>query len=486
MMQRGFRLLALLLVLGHWVAACGRTREGGEGSETHWLSPCSSSSDCALGECLCGVCTRSCSTVRDCPHPLEVCLAGDAAGTECAQSICSVEQTGAALPPALDPMLERSEVCEAARPLSFARAEAARFVGSVGERARVVTDGADGFLLFGDTLPGFVRLSSAGEFVRLLPPPAFEQAAMIDHVVAMPDGSLLLAGTAGESQLEHAWLGKLDASWNPEWEYELELESVERADLVALPDGGAVLAGVRWLDRDDELVGGADDILLARFSASGQLLWEKRLSFESTHSFSEQYGFRILATSAQGVQLVVPTDAGVFRVISDLDGNIDPDSLVTALPDPVSPFADSGRPALIGLEPLPDGNYAVFSTQRLTVLDAAGELVLRFDADEQDAISAVRFDEQRGELVIVGQYSEPSVSALAGPWARALRLDGEVSWQMRRPGLDFDSQGELHAGPESAPPLMDAAVDGEGNMIMTGYVGRGLEWVWVGGQSCGG
>jgi hypothetical protein len=262
---------------------------------------------------------------------------------------------------------------------------------------------------------------------------------------------------------------------------------VERADLVALPDGGAVVAGVRWLDRGNPAQGADDDILLARISATGQLVWEQRLSFDAAHSFSEQYGFRILASTAQGVQLVVPTAGGVYRVLSDLDGNVEPESLATPLPtDSVRPFAESGQPTLIGLEALPDGNYAVFSGEWMSVLNAAGEQLLRFDVDGNDAITAVRFDERRGELVVSGQSFDRTVSELPGPWIRALGLDGELSWELRRPGLSFDAQGELQASSESAPPLADAALDGEGNMIMTGHIGRGLEWVWVGGQSCGG
>ena len=40
--------LALVPPLLGLVGACGRTQSGGdEGSETHWLSECSSSADCA-------------------------------------------------------------------------------------------------------------------------------------------------------------------------------------------------------------------------------------------------------------------------------------------------------------------------------------------------------------------------------------------------------------------------------------------------------
>jgi hypothetical protein len=56
--------LALVLALG-----CGKTDrfEGGGESETHWLALCKSDADCApAAMCLCGVCSKPCSSDRDC------------------------------------------------------------------------------------------------------------------------------------------------------------------------------------------------------------------------------------------------------------------------------------------------------------------------------------------------------------------------------------------------------------------------------------
>ena len=484
MIARAGRLLALLASLGYLLGACGRTHEGGEGSETHWLSACNATSDCQMGECLCGVCTQRCTSVRDCPGALDVCLAGSAEEPECQELVCQLSSGTDELAAPVEPPLDRRDECEGVRPFDWVRPEDARFAGELADETHVVTDGDAGFLLFGQSLPGVLRLSPEGDFQRLLPPPAFDAAARIQQLVTLPDGSLLVAGTVGESQLEHAFIGKLDLNWNLVWQQQLEPQFVERANLIALADGGAVLAAVRWLDFGVEP--GDDDVLLARFDDAGQLLWEKRLSFEDTHSFAEQRGFRMLASTAQGFQLAVPTGAGVYRITGDLDGNVDVDSLLTPLPARVRTTSVEERPQMVGLEILADGGFVVATERRVTVLDAAGEPGMQFEVDQYELVTAVRFDDARAELVIAGAYTDFSVADLPGPWVRALRLDGELSWQARRPGLTFGEQGELRAGAESAPPLLDAAIDSRGNMIMTGQVGRGLEWVWVGAESCGG
>jgi hypothetical protein len=489
MTRRVCAVLLLLLGLAALAAGCGRTQSGGDqGSETHWLRACETSSDCTLGDCLCGVCTLPCSSVRECPAPLDQCLAQAPGGGECGERICqlqSAEQSPQALAPEPVPELDKLERCDGGRLVDFVQADAV-FPDPAGYLTRVVTDGDHGFLLFGENLDGFVSLSTAGDFVRQLPLPDFEQRAVLDHAVALADGSLLLGGTVGDSQLEHGWIGKLDANWNPLWEQPLELESVEQTDLVALPDGGAVLAGVRWLDRLDGTEGSEDDVFMARFSAEGELLWERRASFNGAHSFSDQDGFRLLALSAERLHLVVPADDGIFLMISDLDGNVDEASLQQSLPESLRSFSTTGMAETIGIEALDEGRVAVFSLHDVLVLDAASQPQLEYSVGDDEYIAAVRFDPARAELVIAGHYIDTDRYALPGPWIRALGLDGEVRWEAWRPALDLDGQGNLEASADSAPPLTNAAIDGKGNMIMTGQIGRGLEWVWVGAEACGG
>jgi ELWxxDGT repeat protein len=66
-----------LAVIAAWIGACDGPKSGTDG-HTSWLSHCAQSSDCDTGlECLCGVCTRACSTTADCEGigPLATCTA---------------------------------------------------------------------------------------------------------------------------------------------------------------------------------------------------------------------------------------------------------------------------------------------------------------------------------------------------------------------------------------------------------------------------
>jgi hypothetical protein len=489
MIGRALTWLVLLLPLLGLVGACGRTQSGGdEGSETHWLSECSSNADCELGECLCGVCTMGCTSVRDCPTPLDLCLAQRPSGGECADRICQVPppgQSAAAAQQGADPTFERLGSCDVGRVMDFVRTDDVRFADTEGTPSHAALDG-DGFLVFGPNVPGFLRLSSRGDYVRLLPPPGFEVEAQVDHAAPQVDGSLLLSGIAGEPRLEHGWIGKLDENWNPLWEYRMELESVEHLDLEPLPDGGAVVAGVRWLDRLEGEGPAEDDVLLARFGGAGELLWERRLSFNKTHSFSNQRGFRTLALVGQSIRVVVPSDDGIYVVTSDLDGNVDQASMSRSLPESMRSFTSTGIAESIGIVALPDGGAAVYSIHNLVLLDAAGELRLQHDVAGDEYIGAVRFDAARTELVMAGHYVDTTRYDLPGPWLRALLFDGEIDWEARRPALSFGAEGKLEGAADSGPPLTGAAIDNQGNMLMTGQVGRGLEWVWVGAEACGG
>ena len=97
----------------------------------------------------------------------------------------------------------------------------------------------------------------------------------------------------------------------------------------------------------------------------------------------------------------------------------------------------------------------------------------------------MRFDASRQQLVIVGEYDNSSDSELPAPWARALELsDGAVAWELLGSAPQLTADGTF-GGPEgSGPPLYDMAIDPHGNMLFSGSVGRGLEYVWVGSAAC--
>jgi hypothetical protein len=484
MKRRAWAALVLLVASSLLAGACGRTTEGGEGSETHWLSACSSSSDCGVGDCLCGVCTVACDSLRDCPTPLDQCLARGRDGVVCEQTVCQLPAAGV-LEPRTAPDLDKVNACDAGRDVDFVRASDADLAENAGNLARVASDGSGGFLLFGPNLPGVWSVSAQGEFVRELPALPFEHSPSLERLQPLPDGSLLLVGLVGESRLEHLWLGKLDPNWKPVWEYEMELESVEQAELAVLPDGSPVVAGVRWLDRL-EPGNGTDDAILARFSPDGELVWERRLSFEGMHSFSITKGFGILARTEQLLHLVVPSDSGVYLVNSDFDGNLDAASMERPLSESVRSFSETHAPEPMGVEALPDDRVVVFSAQHATLIGVDGAVELEYEVADDEYLSALRYDATRNELVALGEYIDPERFALPGPTITVFSVDGEPLWAERRSPVGIDGAGELESSPDSGPPLTDAAFDGAGNLLMTGEIGRGLEWVWVGAKACGG
>jgi hypothetical protein len=422
--------------------------------------------------------------LRDCPAPLDQCLAQGRNGEECEQSVCQLPVEGESEAQSL-PVLDKVNACDEGRAIDFVHADAPMLTDEAGDLTGVASNGSGGFLLFGPNLPALMSVSAQGDVVRMLPALPFEKTPSIEQIQPLDDGSLVLVGLVGESRLEHAWIGKLDANWQPVWERQLELESVEQADLALLPDGSLIVGAVRWLDR---LVpkDSADDAFLARFTAEGEPVWERRFSFTGVHSFSITHGFSILARTENLLRLVVPSDEGVFLVASDFDGELDGASLEQPLPESVSSFSESHVPELVGIEALPGDRVVVYAAQHASLVDADGQLELEYALGDDEYLAAMRYDAIRGELVGAGEYVDPAHYVLPGPMIRAFALDGETTWQERRPAVTFDSGGKLNDSMDGAPPLTDAAIDAAGNILMTGEIGRGLEWVWVGAQTCGG
>lgn len=62
--KRALLALAISLI----AAACGKVAET-NGGDTHWLGDCDTDSDCQSGECLCGICTNTCTRDKSCLAP---------------------------------------------------------------------------------------------------------------------------------------------------------------------------------------------------------------------------------------------------------------------------------------------------------------------------------------------------------------------------------------------------------------------------------
>jgi hypothetical protein len=89
-MRNSYYYLAGALLL----AGCGGRVQGGEGSESHWLSACDSSDECGAGTCTCGVCTVECTLATQCPDAVPVCVTDPAAALFAG---CSTKATPAGL-----------------------------------------------------------------------------------------------------------------------------------------------------------------------------------------------------------------------------------------------------------------------------------------------------------------------------------------------------------------------------------------------------
>jgi hypothetical protein len=370
--------------------------------------------------------------------------------------------------------LERESACDGGRVVDFYHA-----VGASGHLTRVVADGERGFLLFGPNHLGFTRLSPQGRFVDQLDAP-YSASVAPTHGLVGADGALFLAGMRSGP-----WFAKIDRDWNLVWESEIDLGTVYvRTDVQPLPDGGAIVTSSRAENGPMYDDTGDDDVVVARVDANGALVWRRDFSFERVHFFSEGRGSRMLALNGRGLHLAVAADAGVFLLSISLDGEVDEATQSTPLPESVRSFERLSHKELVGVEALPDDELAIYSSHRLTIVDANGGVRLTHKLSDGHYIDAVRFDAARGQLVMIGEYLDIHATQLPAPWISAIDLNGDGAWQMLRPSVAYEGDSAW-VGPEgSGPPLDDGAIDSHGNMLVTGQIGRGLEYVWVGEGAC--
>jgi hypothetical protein len=116
-MTRGFAKLVGFCsgLLIAW-ACGGRNQEPDPNSETHWLAPCTSDSECVgagwSGSCLCGICTIACQFNADCAHvPGGTCGVLPSCQSSAGSRICGpqVQNDGGGGAPITDAQSDRSE-----------------------------------------------------------------------------------------------------------------------------------------------------------------------------------------------------------------------------------------------------------------------------------------------------------------------------------------------------------------------------------------
>jgi hypothetical protein len=165
-MMKWARILLFAIGFTALAGGCGRATGGGDGSETHWLAACQATSDCEQGECLCGVCTVSCDSFRDCPAPLNVCLAQTPDGAACVERICgSVDGPGGGGSPCADATAPTLVVDGEGAPATPASSGWPLIDVSAGALLAVFTDddaSASGSILRVDLRNGATRVLASG------------------------------------------------------------------------------------------------------------------------------------------------------------------------------------------------------------------------------------------------------------------------------------------------------------------------------------
>jgi hypothetical protein len=463
-----FGAAGLLALLG---TACGQARAGGDaGSESHWLNECSDDADCELGQCLCGVCTVACNSVRQCPEPLDTCRTGDTEGNSCELKLCGSSQPAEnrqALASAAVPPIHRYPACDAGRQDVYTFTD-------LGHRDENATSGStatgsllgeapQGFLAFGGDSGLFYRIDPGGNLLRTLAPPNSAFEPKYHSATPLADGSLLLSGRFGSQ----VWVGKVGDDWRVWWEHAFETRTIVRTQIAALPDGGAVVTAVDGQQDDMLQPKWAEMVRWVRLSSDGRELWQHE---EAT----TPNGFEApVSVVGDAIYVAVSQSDGLHLVACDLDGACD-STLVQAGPE-VLPSA---------LVALPNDRLGVVSRDVITVLDSDLQPVWEqqfsnWGARAYDAL----YEPVRGEIVVVGAAISNDGE---GSWAGRFSLEGDLRWAFSRvpwpngpvSAVDSDVYGYS---------LSDLAADAEGHIAARSPAGSlNLDVMWVDAEACGG
>jgi len=457
--------IGLLLCLGGQVVSCGRTRAGGEtGSETHWLVGCETTADCRVGQCLCGVCTEPCRVALDCPAPLDVCSEAPPAQRDgCETAICTSSAPGE-----IEATLEgvqRVDACSAGRATSLV------LLAGRPTAMSVFGNGSLGFVV-ADFLDRLQRVSIAGRPGDAAAQPS-ELLPTISRFLPLANGSALLAGSVADFDGFHGWVAQVDANWSLQWERQLDPTPAAATDVVALPDGGAVVLSFLEENQPDGTEK-AFEAVWTRISSTGAVLWQRQESFQGS-AYGVAWGTDALAlTDTLELRIAVTTKDGGRVIFGSLDG----DKEVRALEVDLTTFAH--------VVALPEGRFALVSDDsHVAVLDAAGGLVWQRDYAnktgefEQNYTHGLAFNVARQELVLVGGGG----NSRDGSWMQALDLDGNPTWELSLLPQVWPGEGNPPLSSGHGPRLSDVAVGPDGSLLATGTPGD-FVYLWVGGGSC--
>lgn len=450
--------LVPLLAMG-----CGQTRTGGgAGSETHWLTECDQDSDCGIGSCLCGVCTMACSSLRDCPDPLDTCSNGNGI-PGCDLKICASSQPAESRAALSSPPsnVERFEGCNDGRIDVVTHTDVGLESASRSTRViRYVLAEQRGFLLFGGDSGLFYRIDERGNLLRTLRAPPAAVTPQFDSAAALEDGSLLLGGHLDG----HAWLEKIDASWNVVWQRELQMPSFAQTQVVALPDGEAVVVAADGMLEVPLTLENTQAVRWARVSSDGTALWEREEPALAGNLLAP------VVIAGDSIRIAVGEVDGVHLVSSDLEG-----SSASALIQP-----GVGNPTALLV--LPDEQLAVVSPQRISVIDASEQPVWQVDPSASTGMAAdAVYDPKQHELIAVGNGN--GGDGYPGAWL--VRLNGTTGELVQQ-----IVGARMLEGP--SPPawlavdLRTVEIDGSGKVVVEEATqGPDLELLWLNTGACG-
>lgn len=453
---RCLRVVGLVGVL----TACG-ARVADEGTESHWLVACESDAQCGSGSCLCGVCTTTCESVYDCPHPLDSCgeeglsPSGKTCKEAKGQRLCTVHDE-ATLQNVSALKTTVVEACDERRPTRLGYAS-----GVLGNR-RAAAAGDGTFFLFypGTQTQDVVRVDTDGHVLQQLAVPS-DRVGSITDLIVLPSGTVVVAGDAPDTSGPKAWVGALDVNWNLVWEQTLGGAGGAQVDLALLPSGDFFAAAVaQWPDVLDLPEEQRQDVLLALLGEEGDVRWEKSLRFSGYDGFS--WGERRLTLSGEEARVVVPTEDGIRVVVGRPDGTTDDMALDTTLAGGVS-----------GVTALPTGRFAVASYGKaqggavIAVIEADGSVAWEqvYEKAGSAAPSAIAYDSKRKQIVLAGDYRADGDEART--WMIATDLEGEQQWQLvrdpQRSGSEDAHIDGVAAG--EGPTVAGLAIDPDGNIV---------------------
>ncbi len=317
-----------------------------------------------------------------------------------------------------------------------------------------------------------------------------------------PDGGFLLAGWAsandgdvsGSHGSQDAWLVKLSAEGNLEWQRSIGGTKKDAANFVLLLPGGGYLCGGRTASPDGDIAGfqGVEDCWLAQLDEAGNLLWLRTYGGAAEDAFlcgatCPDGGFLLggYTSSVEGDVTLQHGEFDIWLVKTDADGNLLWQKTL----------GGSVNEGITGMAALADGCFIAGYTnsadgdvtqQRgatdawMLRLDAGGNLLWQKTLGSEGA-DAVRSFVQTpdGGFLVSGNTGEggsdfPQRFGKSDYWAAKLSGSGELVWASAFGGTDDDLGFALaHSAEGFAMTGMSKSNDGQ----VSGNHGSGDIWL---------